>query len=465
MIMSRLPKSQYFILGALILQLAVTILLFLSGRTALMASLFFVTSSSILVLGLSKSLTTVTTTLQQKTQEAASRLGELEETKKQMTQVLADLRNEKANMEKEKAKDEALLESIGDGLVATSPDGRVLVVNHATEELFGFAKDELIGKRFYEIIPMADARGELIKTEDRPMKIALTEDRKISSSDYFLFGKGTRKFPAAITVAPVHLNGEIIAAIGIYRDISHEKDVDRMKTEFISLASHQLRTPLSAIKWFAELLSDSSSSLSSEQNDFVQNIALSTERMIELVNSLLNVSRIESGRIIIDPKPTDLVALVKNLLLELEGKIKEKHHRVIVTAHEQLPEITIDPKLVRQVYMNLLTNAIKYTPDYGEIEVAISKNDTDIISRVSDNGYGIPQANKEKLFQKFYRAENVVKIEPDGNGLGLYLVKAIIESSGGKVWFESQENKGTTFYFSLPLSGSVRKPGEVTINS
>src|SRR3989344_4842939 len=284
MIMSRLPKSQYFILGALILQLAVTILLFLSGRTALMSSLFFVTSSSILVLGLSKSLTTVTTTLQQKTQEAASRLGELEETKKQMTQVLADLRNEKANMEKEKAKDEALLESIGDGLVATSPDGRVLVVNHATEELFGFAKDELIGKRFYEIIPMADARGELIKTEDRPMKIALTEDRKISSSDYFLFGKGTRKFPAAIT-------------------------------------------------GFAELLSDSSSSLSSEQNDFVQNIALSTERMIELINSLLNVSRIESGRIIIDPKPTDLVALVKNLLLELEGKINEKHHRVIVTAH------------------------------------------------------------------------------------------------------------------------------------
>jgi PAS domain S-box-containing protein len=361
-----------------------------------------------------------------------------------------------------KAKDDAILSSIGEGMIVTDSSGYIMLINQVAGELLGIDTKTALGKKASEY-QLSGADGKPLPTKDQPLSAALARGEKITQSVEAVIG-GVKK-TINVTATPVIENDHIIGAIQIIRDITKEKEVDRMKTEFISIASHQLRTPLSAIKWFSEmLLGGDAGKLKDDQHEFVHNIAASTERMIELVNSLLNISRMESGRIIVEPKPTDLSELVSGIINDLKGKTEERKQTLIISVHKDLPKISLDQRLIGQVYLNLLTNAIKYTPKGGEISVIISRKGEDVISQVTDNGYGIPKSEQGKMFQKFFRATNVAKEETDGTGLGMYLVKAVIESSGGKIWFESEEGKGTTFWFSLPMSGMKAKQGEVTLD-
>ena len=239
-----------------------------------------------------------------------------------------------------------------------------------------------------------------------------------------------------------------------------------MKTEFISLASHQLRTPLSAMKWFSEMLiHGDAGKLTDNQQKYAGYIYNSNERMIALVNSLLNVSRIESGRIIIDPVLINIKEILDPILIDIKLKTDAKKQKLSVEIGKDIPKIKLDEKLIREVYLNLLTNASKYTPDSGEINLKVYIKNNQLYSEVKDTGFGILEKDKNKIFQKFFRGENIIQKDTEGTGLGLYLIKTIVETCSGKIWFESKENKGTTFYFTIPASGMKKKEGSIKLNA
>ncbi len=387
-----------------------------------------------------------------------------------LNKMLDNIEDLYKNLEKkveEKTKDlekfQLAVANASDHIVITDAEGIVIYANLAVERITGFKIKDIIGKK----AGSSQLWGGLM-SKDVYEKFwnDIKYEKKIFVGEFNNRRANGENYIAEAHVSPILDNKKQVQFfVGIERDVTRAKDVDRMKTEFISLASHQLRTPLSAMKWFTEmLLAGDMGKLNKEQIDAIDNIEQSNERMINLVNSLLNISRIESGRIIIDPKPTNIEDLAKDVIKSLNNKIIEKKIALAISVHPNLPMINLDAKLIREVFTNLLTNAIKYTPNEGEINVFISKKDNYIISQIQDSGYGIPINQQSKIFTKFFRADNAVKHETDGNGLGLYLIKSIIESSQGNIWFISEENKGTTFWFSLPISGMIAKEGQISIN-
>jgi PAS domain S-box-containing protein len=389
---------------------------------------------------------------------------DLDNQRKALTNVLEDVQNEKnivVSQAESLQKFEAATLQSNEMVVFTDAEGIVEWANQASETITGFTVQEAIGKKAGVLW------GKLMPTEwYKKLWDTVKIDKKIFISEIQNHRKNGEKFWSTISVYPIlNDNQEIIYLVGTQRDITHEKQADQMKTEFISLASHQLRTPLSAMKWFLEMLiAGDLGKLTQEQCKAVENIDQSNERMIALVNGLLNISRIESGRIIIEPVPTDISELTKTVLSDLEQKIKLKKQNLTIDQDDQISKINIDPKLISQVIMNLLTNAIKYSPVSSDIQISMHVKDDSLEYCVTDHGYGIPTTEQEKIFTRFFRASNIQKQETDGTGLGLYLAKIIIETSGGKIWFNSTEGQGTTFCFTIPLTGMQAKSGEVRLS-
>lgn len=398
--------------------------------------------------------------VEERTAKLTEQAESMESTKLAVNNILSDVENVAVDLEKFKM----AVENASDHIVITDAEGLIIYANKAVESITGFSRYSCIGKKAGNKELWG---GQMTLDFYKKLWKTIKIDKKVFDGEVNNIKKSGQKYVAKISVSPVLNNkGEVMYFVGIERDITREKDVDQGKTDFIYLTSHQLRTPLSAMKWFCEmLLAGDAGKLNKDQTEFVTNISLSNMRMIDLVNSLLNISRIESGRIIVDSIPTDLGVLIQDVLTELDNKIKEKKQKVVVNIFEDLPKINIDPKLIREVYKNLLSNANKYTQEGGEIIVGVTKQDEEIISQISDNGFGIPVQGQSKIFERFYRAENILKLETEGTGLGLYLAKAIVESSKGKIWFKSEEGKGTSFWFTLPTSGVKAHDGQVTINS
>ena len=366
-----------------------------------------------------------------------------------------------------RAKERAILLSIGDGLFATDQKGTIIFINKKAEKMLGRKSYEVMGKVFSETILKEKEDGTPVPTEDRPINVALA-DGTVSpmTTPYYYVRKDGTRFPVAVTATPIILDKKIIGAIEVFRDITQERAIDKAKSEFISVASHQLKTPATAIKLLSErLLSGKMGTFTKKQHEYFDDIHSSNERMIELVNALLRVSRIELGAYIIRVHQKDPCALIENICAESKYVIARKRLKLKTVCPKKHPTLLLDEHMFRIVINNLITNAINYTKEGGSIEIRCSVtqkgavvgkkilDDEYFVVAVSDTGYGIPQAAQSKVFSKFFRADNARKKHTDGTGLGLYIVKSTLNYSGGHIWFTSREHKGTTFYVAIPLTG------------
>jgi len=362
-------------------------------------------------------------------------------------------------------KNDAIIASVGDGLVVTDHEERVVRTNERFTELTGWRQEDLLGRKLSSVIAIVDAQGEKVPHSRRPIYHVLHSDSQtpkttsIKDNLRYVCRDGT-EFPAGITVAPIIIEGRVTGVIETVRDITKELEIDRAKTEFVSLAAHQLRSPLTATKWYLELLmTPETGELSTKQHQYTQGAHKATNRTIQLVNALLNVSRVEVGSAAVDPQPTDLRAFVQEVIDDHLPQVSEHRLRVTEQFDQHLPKVNVDPRLMQIIVTNLLSNAIKYTPKRGSITVTLRKQPHGILLAITDTGYGISQSQQNMIFTKLFRADNIKSKSTEGTGLGLYLVKSIIDYTGCRIWFDSTENVGSTFYVQIPNKGMSKRQG------
>lgn len=368
-----------------------------------------------------------------------------------MSNPLLDRKPKNRTSKQHQAEIEALFTSIGEGAITTDEFGKITRANPIALDLLGFSEKELIGTWFPKIVVAVNFDNQPINLIDRPITKAFLTGKPISEKLYYRQKNG-ENIPVAVNVSPIIFEEKPLGAIEVFRDITHDHEVDKMKSEFISLASHQLRTPLSAIKTYTHMLYDGyMGDLTSAQKKSLNTIIGATNRMNELISTLLNVTRIESGSIAVTRKTVDVIPVAEEIIEELALSSAVKAIDVKLSAKPKSDiKITTDLLMVKEILTNLIANAIKYTPDKGKIEINIKARPLDVLFEVRDNGWGIPKSSQDQIFSKFFRAQNIVKRETTGTGLGLYLVKGLVEALGGAIWFESIEGSGTSFYFTIP---------------
>ena len=278
----------------------------------------------------------------------------------------------------------------------------------------------------------------------------------ITISTLTAYAIGTRYIEEPRMVALiVLLTTAILFIIAVIITDSFERlaEANRMKSEFVSIVSHQLRSPLSNLRWALELLmSGKIGKIEEKQLEYFTILKENSNRMKELIEDLLIVSRIETAKLLIKKMEFSLEDLVKELIKELTPFALASNVEIKFLNKEDLPKVFADPSQIRLVIENLLDNAIRYIKGIGVVEIKIESQEKNIYFEIKDNGVGIPKEEQKYIFQKFFRSENALRYQTQGSGLGLYISRAIIEKSGGKIGFKSQKGIGSTFWFTLPLT-------------
>ena len=343
-----------------------------------------------------------------------------------------------------------IFDATSDGMLLVSPAGRVETANRRAGDLLAIKASDLVGNELTEVLAWHRAEGADYRRMFSALRSLVQHQEDAAEGDLEL--RSLKRILHWVSQPTRDRAGEHCGYTLTFHDVTHEREVSQMKSDFVSFVTHQLRTPLAGIKWRLELAAPEPE-VPADAASYIGDAREAAQRLIQLVNELLDISRLERGKLTVSTQPVDLVTMTREVLAETDVLVQERRHRVSVsTGDHPLPAVRADAQLLRQVVMNLVSNAIKYTPEGGAIEVRFEREGDTLRWSIRDSGIGIPRSSQARLFEKFYRAENVSTLETEGTGLGLYLVRLIMEQLDGRVWCESEEGAGSTFRFTLPLA-------------
>jgi signal transduction histidine kinase len=367
---------------------------------------------------------------------------ESQETHRALLNILEDVEESRSQAVEEKNKTLAIITNFTDGLLFFNENNNLVLINPVAEDLLDVRAIEVISSSL------------LKKTSFPRFEKAINILRE--SGDKKIFRKEVEigeNLIIEVSAVKIERGDKKIGTLLALHDVTREKLVERLKTEFVSLSAHQLRTPLSAIKWTLKMILDGDmGKINEEQRDLLTKTYESNERMISLINDLLSVTRIEEGRYVYKKEAVDLKEIVGNIVKNYKEEAKRRGINFNFNdPKEKLPKAKVDVEKIKLAITNLIDNAIRYTPEGGKVIASLEKKNKSLEFSVKDSGIGVPEDQQQRLFTKFFRASSAVRIETEGSGLGLFICKNIIEAHNGEVWFESEEGKGSKFYFSIPV--------------
>ncbi len=344
--------------------------------------------------------------------------------------------NETRNLSK------VILDSMGDGVIALDSNGKILTVNPALERMLNLnlKREQIIGKKLMEVIRHYDLDQLLtmVLTNKEPtmqeIKILLPEPRILR-----------------VNATPLKRSGgNTVGVVALFRDVTRYQQLEKMRRDFVANVSHELRTPLTSIKGFSETLLDGALEDEQTARRFLNIMKQEADRLTKLIDDLLKLSRLENKRTILDKEPVDINDIIEQVLFNFKLQAAEKNIKLTKNLSPNLPKISAQKDLLIQVLINLVDNAVKYTPVGGEVSVSSEANKKAVCVSVEDTGPGIPQESLDRVFERFYRVDKARVREAGGTGLGLAIVKHVLELHNGNIKVENTGN-GTKFTFSLPV--------------
>jgi PAS domain S-box-containing protein len=348
----------------------------------------------------------------------------------------------------------AILEAVADGVLVTDSDNIITLFNNSAEHILDLRASEALGKTLDEFFNFFGNVAERWTQTIQRWSLSPTTYQTGNSYSEQLNLKNNRV--VLVSLAPVIMGETFLGTVSIFRDITHQVQVDRLKSEFVANVSHELRTPMTSIKGYVDiLLMGAAGEITSKQAQFLQVVKSNAERLGILVNDLLDVSKIEAGQAVLSFEEISLVKFADELIAEAKERSdqNDKHFVIENDYSADIPTVRGDPNRIHQVLSNLLMNAYNYTPVYGQIRLKISVVENMVQVDVSDNGIGIAHKDQHRIFERFYRGEDPLVLATAGTGLGLAISRILVEMHGGKIWFTSAgvAGKGSTFSFTLPI--------------